>query len=171
MLHVIEFSSRLNWSHGHPSCHFVFCFLSGRCSSYLFSCFSSSVPGNFLFNGLPGTTFLFHWHFNWNIFMKSYARNWQINRNSRNRMSEKILSERIPLNGQWNNRTSQTWPETRHGRKGRSRTSFFLTILTKSNDRAKLKSKCFYRTGGHFTRLVRQYFVFTRVSGIPVHVS
>jgi hypothetical protein len=65
-------------------------------------------------------------HFNWNIFMKSYAGNWQINRNSQNRMSEKILSERIPLNGQWNNRTSPTWPETRHGREGRSRTSFFF---------------------------------------------
>ena len=56
--------------------------------------------------------------------MKSYARNWQINRNGRNQMSEKILSERIPLNGQWNNRTSPTWPETR--REGRSRTSFFF---------------------------------------------
>jgi hypothetical protein len=80
---------------------------------------------------------------------------------------EKILSERIPLNGQWNNRTSQTWPEKGHGREGRSRTSFFFfTKLTKSNDRAKLKSTCFYRTGGHFTRLVHLYFVFTRVSGI-----
>jgi hypothetical protein len=39
---------------------------------------------------------------------------------------EKILSERIPLNGQWNNRTSQTWPEKGHGREGRSRTSFFF---------------------------------------------
>ena len=71
------------------------------------------------------------------IFMKSYAGNWQINHNSRNRMSKKILSERIPLDGQWNNRTSPTWPETRHGREGRSRTSFFfLTKLTKSNDGA-----------------------------------
>jgi hypothetical protein len=45
-----------------PSCHFVFGFLSERCSSYLlfFSRFSSSsVPGNFLFSGLPGTVFLF----------------------------------------------------------------------------------------------------------------
>ena len=56
--------------------HFVFSFLSGRCSSYLlfYSRFSSSsVPGNFLLSGLPGTAFLFH--FNWNIFMKSYAGN------------------------------------------------------------------------------------------------
>ena len=117
---------------------FIVIVLSGQCSSYLlfFSRFSSSsVPGNFLFSGLPGTAFLFH--FNWNIFMKSYAGNWQINHNSRNRMSKKILSERIPLDGQWNNRTSPTWPETRHGREGRSRTSFFfLTKLTKSNDRA-----------------------------------
>jgi hypothetical protein len=52
---------------------------------------------------LPGTAFLFH--FNWNIFMKSYAGNWQINHNSWNRMSKKILYERIPLNGQWKNRT------------------------------------------------------------------
>ena len=58
--------------------------------------------------------------------MKSYAGNWQINRNSRNQMSKKILSERIPLNGQWNNRTSPTWPETRHGREGRSRISFYF---------------------------------------------
>jgi hypothetical protein len=57
---------------------------------------------------------------------KPIAGNWQINRNSRNRMSEKILSERIPLNGQWNNRTSPTWPETRHGREGKSQTIFFL---------------------------------------------
>jgi hypothetical protein len=158
MLHVIEFISRLNWS---PSCHFVFSFLSGRCSSYLlfFSCYSSSsVPGNFLFSGLPGTAFLFH--FNWNIFMKSYAGNWQINRNSRNRMSEKILSERIPLNGKWNNRTSPTWPEMRNGREGRSRTSFFLykidEIKWQSNtEQSVLKSKGFYRTGDHFTGLIR----------------
>jgi hypothetical protein len=83
---------------------------------------------------LPGTAFLFH--FSWNIFMKSYAGNWQINCNSRNQMSEKILSERIPLNGQWNNRTTPTWPETRHGCEGRSRTSYFLTKLAKSNDKA-----------------------------------
>ena len=111
--------------------------LSDQCSSYclFFSRFSSSVPGNFLFSGLPGTAFLFH--FNWNIFMKSYTGNWQINRNSRNRMSEKILSGRIPLDGQWNNRTSLTWPEMRHGREGRSWNKFvFLAKLTKSNDRA-----------------------------------
>jgi hypothetical protein len=73
--------------------------------------------------------------------MKSYAGNWQINRNSRNRMSEKILSERIPLNGQWNNRTSPTWPEARHGREGKSRTNIFFTKLTKSNDRAILDNR------------------------------
>jgi hypothetical protein len=41
-------------------------------------------------------------------------------------------------NGKWNNRTSQTWPEMRHGCEGRSRTSFFVffTKLTKSNDGA-----------------------------------
>ena len=75
------------------------------------------------------------------FFMKSYAGNWQINRDSRNRMSKKILSERIPLNGQWNNRTSRTWPETRHGRDGRSRSSFLLTKLAKSNDRAILDNR------------------------------
>ena len=144
------------------SCHFVFSFLSGRCSSYLLFCSrfsSSSVPDNFRFSGLPGTAFLFH--FNWNIFMKSYAGKWQINRNSRNRMSEKkILSERIPLNGQWNNRTSQTWPETRHGREGRSRTScfFFYKIyeIKWQTGQSVLKSKGFYRTGGHFTGPVRR---------------
>ena len=139
---------------------FVVIVLSGQCSSYLlfFSCFSSSsVPGNFLFSGLPGTAFLFH--FNWNIFMKSYAGNWQINHNSRNRMSKKILSERIPLDGQWNNRTSPTWPETRHGREGRSRTSFFFfnkidEIKWQSNTRQSvLKSKGVYRTGGHLPDL------------------
>ena len=78
----------------------------------------------------------FLFHFNWDIFMKSYARNWQINRNSRNRMSGKILSERIPLNGQWNNRTFTTWQETKHGHEGRSRTISFYTKFTKSNDRA-----------------------------------
>ena len=98
-----------------------------------FSRFSStSVPGNFLFSGLPGTAFLFH--FSWNIFMKSYAGNWQINRNSRNWMLEKILSERIPLNGQWNNRTSPTWPETRHGREGRSLTSLFFVFFYKIDE-------------------------------------
>ena len=100
--------------------------------------------------------------------MKSYAGNWQINRNSRNWMSEKILSERIPLNGQWNNRTSLMWPETRHGREGRSQTSFFLykidEIKWQSNTgQSVLKSKGFYWAGGHFTGLVRRYFIFTDV--------
>ena len=122
---------------------------------------------NFLFNGLSGTAFLFH--FNWNIFMKSYAGNWQINRNSRNRMSKKILSERIPLNGQWNNRTSQTWPETRHGCEGRSRTSFFFSQNWRNQMTEQYRTigpeiqgflsdrRSFYRT----CQSVRRYFVFT----------
>ena len=100
--------------------------------------------------------------------MKSYAGNWQINRNSRNRMSQKILSERIPLNGQWNNRTSQTWPETRHGREGRSRTSFFLqnwrNQMTEQYRSIGPEIQGFLSDRWSFYRTcpsVRRYFVFT----------
>ena len=151
------------------SCHFVFSFLSGRCSSYLLFCSrfsSSSVPDNFRFSGLPGTAFLFH--FNWNIFMKSYAGNWQINRNSRNRMSQKILSERIPLNGQWNNRNLRCDRKRDMDVREDLEQVFFPSLYKidkikwqSNTGQSVLKSKGFYRTGGHFTRLVRWYFVFT----------
>ena len=118
---------------------------------------SSSVPGNFLFSGLPGIAFLLH--FNWNIFMKSYDGNWQINRNTRNRMSEKILSERIPLNGWWNNRTSPTWTL------GKILNIFFLYKIDEikwpsNTGQSVLKSKRFLSDQWSFYRTCPTVFSF-----------
>jgi hypothetical protein len=150
--------------------------------------FSSSVPGNFLFSGLPGTVFLFH--FNWNIFMKFYAGNWQINRNLGfrsgivlsfdfvNFVIKKNLVQNLPsrpclaschvgevLLFHWPFKGILSQYFFRHPISAItidlsvSGIGFHNEIKWQSNTgQSVLKSKGFYRTSGHFTRLVWMIF-------------
>jgi hypothetical protein len=72
--------------------------------------------------------------------MKSYTGNWQINRNSRNRMSEKILSERMA-----NEITELLRRDRKRDMDVREDFKHVLfTKLTKSNDRAISDNRSWY---------------------------